>query len=70
LSGIVFGFFELATYHALKIGESSRVVPVTQISLIFTITFGYIFLKERDNLLQKISGITVIVAGIVLLYLV
>lgn len=68
VSGALFGFFELFLFYALNTGEASRVIPVVQSSLIFTLIFGIVFLRERTRLVQKISGTVIITAGIIFLY--
>lgn len=68
LSGALFAGFEATLFFALKAGEASRVIPVTQSSLVFAVLTGMIFLHERDRLLNKILGMLIAIAGIVLLY--
>lgn len=68
LAAGIFAVFELSLFSALAIGEASKVNPVTQSSMIFTLIGGYLFLKERDHMLQKIIGGCLIAVGIVLLY--
>lgn len=65
----LFSIFELALFTALKIGEASRVTPVTQSTMIFTLIGGYLFLNERSHIKKKIFGSVFIVAGIILMYL-
>ncbi|MEK7572146.1 MAG: DMT family transporter [Patescibacteria group bacterium] len=70
LAAGIFAAFELSLFTALAIGEASRVTPVTQSSLIFTLLGGYFFLHERDALKQKVLGSLLIVVGIGILYFV
>lgn len=67
-AAVLFAFFELSLFTALSIGEASKVTPVTQSSMIFTLIGGYVFLNERTNLKQKIIGSVLIAIGIGLLY--
>jgi len=67
---VVFTIFEIALFTALSIGEASRVTPVTQSSMIFTLIGGYLFLHERDHMKQKIIGCIIIALGIGMLYFV
>ncbi len=69
ISGILFGAFEAFLFIALKLGEASRVIPVTQSALIFALLAGILFLGERSRLLQKILGTIIIIAGIIFIYL-
>lgn len=68
IAGIIFAIFELTQFSALSIGQASLVTPVSQSSMIFTLIGGYMFLKERDYLKQKIIGGVLITAGIISLY--
>lgn len=69
-AAIIFAIFEVVLYTALDIGEASKVTPVMQSSMVFTLVGGYIFLQERSNLIQKIIGSIVIILGITTLYFV
>jgi len=69
-AAVTFAAFELTSFTALAIGEASRVTPVSQSSMIFTLMGGYIFLNEKANLKKKIIGCILIVLGIGLLYFV
>ncbi|MFA6486040.1 MAG: EamA family transporter [Candidatus Magasanikbacteria bacterium] len=65
ISGALFGLFELFLFFALKAGEVSKVIPVTQSALVFGVILGIGFLKERERLVQKIIGTILIILGIV-----
>jgi drug/metabolite transporter (DMT)-like permease len=67
-AAIIFAVFEVVLYTALDVGEASRVTPVMQSSMVFTLVGGYVFLNERSNLTQKIIGSIVIILGITTLY--
>ncbi|MCD4705444.1 DMT family transporter [bacterium] len=67
LAGLFFGFSEIFLFIALKTGEISKVIPVAQSSLIFGLLIGIIFMNERENLIQKIIGASIIISGIILL---
>lgn len=64
----LFSLFELVLFTALDLGEASKVTPVVQSSLLFTLIGGYLFLNERERLIQKIIGSLLIIAGIVLIF--
>lgn len=68
LAAAIFSVFELVFFAALDIGEASKVTPVAQSSLLFTLIGGYIFLKEHSRLPQKICGSLLIATGIGLLF--
>jgi len=69
LAAILFSGFELSLFLALNIGEISRVIPVTQSSLIFAVLAGILFLRERTRLPQKAIGTVLVGIGIVLMYI-
>lgn len=70
LSGAAFGGSEGLLFLALKSGETSRVIPVMQVSLVIVLVFGIFVLNERTRLTQKIAGTMLAVLGILALYLV
>lgn len=67
-TGVMFALFELVLFTALALGDASKVTPVAQSSMIFTIIGGYIFLHERSHMKQKIVGSILIALGIILMY--
>lgn len=69
VSGLLFGIFEVLLFFALKMGEASRVIPVTQSSVVFALIAGFIFLRERRRLPQKIAGVILTGVGIAAMYL-
>jgi len=62
LSGIATGASWLCYYRALKDGQASIVVPIDKLSILLTVIFAYIFLKEKLNRKSTI-GLFLIVAG-------
>lgn len=62
LSGFATGGSWLCYYRALQDGPASVVVPIDKLSIVVTIAFSYLFLKEK--LTQKSAfGLILIVAG-------
>lgn len=68
LSGLATGLSWLSYYHALKYGLACVVVPIDKLSIIVTIAFAYIFLKEKLSLKASL-GLILLVAGTLLLLL-
>lgn len=68
LSGITTGLSWLCYYKALQDGLASVVVPIDKLSIVITILFSRLFLKERLTAKSRI-GLTAIVAGTLLLIL-
>ena len=69
-AALFFGMYKLFLILAINIGEVSRVIPVSQAALIFTVIAGIIFLKEYERLPQKVIGVIIMIAGILSLYLI
>jgi len=64
---MVYAIATTTFFAALKIGESaSQVVSVGQVSVIVTVLFAMIFLKEREYPYQKILGAALSFIGILL----
>lgn len=66
LSGISTGLSWLCYYRALQDGQASIVVPIDKLSILFTVAFAWLFLKERINR-KGIAGLTLITIGTLLL---
>lgn len=66
LSGITTGLSWLCYYKALQDGDASIVVTIDKLSIVVTITFSYIFLKERLTK-KSFLGLISIVLGTLLL---
>ncbi len=66
-AGALFGLGEILEFTALRIGEISRVLPVFQTSVIFTVIGGVLLLGERERLGQKVIGAVVVVIGLTML---
>ena len=65
LSGVATGLSWLCYYRALQLGEVSRVAPVDKLSVLFTLAFAALFLRERITVQQGL-GILLILAGVLL----
>lgn len=68
LSGLATGLSWLCYYHALQIGKASMVVPIDQLSIVVSIAFSRIFLKERLSG-KAFVGLILVVSGTMLLVL-
>lgn len=66
LSGITTGLSWLCYYKALQEGQASIVVPIDKLSIVVTVGFSYIFLKERLTA-KSLTGLVLVVAGTLLL---
>jgi len=67
LEGIFAALFgQFAYYYALKLGETSKVVPIASAFPLITLIIAVMFLSEKITIMKG-SGILLIIAGIVLL---
>ena len=62
LSGIATGLSWLCYYRALQDGLASVVVPLDKLSIVVTIAFSFLFLKERLSV-RALCGFLLLVAG-------
>lgn len=68
LSGMATGLSWLCFYHALQNGPASIVVPIDKLSIVFTVAFAYMLLKERLSL-RAALGLLLLTAGTLALLL-
>jgi transporter family protein len=66
LSGFATGGSWLCYYRALHDGPASVVVPIDKLSILLTIAFSYLFLKEKLSK-KSLGGLVLIVAGTLVL---
>lgn len=66
LSGLTTGLSWLCYYKALQEGEASIVVPIDKLSIVVTIVFSYLLLKEKLNK-KSMLGLMGIIVGTLLL---
>ncbi len=62
LSGLATGASWLCYYHALQIGEASKVVPVDKLSVVITLVLAFVFLHEQFTA-KSLIGCVLIAAG-------
>ena len=68
LSGMATGASWLCYYHALQIGEASKVVPIDKLSVVITLVLAFVFLHERFTP-KSLIGCLLIGAGTLLMVL-
>lgn len=66
LSGLTTGLSWLCYYKALQDGQASIVVPIDKLSILVTVAFSYIMLKERLTK-KSFAGLAMITAGTLML---
>ncbi|MBE7172112.1 MAG: EamA family transporter [Williamsia sp.] len=65
-AGIITCLSSLCSFQALKLGEASRTSSLERASLVFSVLFAVLFLKERINW-QVIVGAILMTAGAVII---
>ena len=65
LSGLGTGASWLCYFHALKLGDASRVAPIDKLSVVLVALFGVAFLGERLHVANWL-GVALIAGGAVL----
>ena len=65
-SGVATGLSWLCYYRALQTGQASLVAPIDKLSILFTVAFSWLFLKEKLTW-KSAAGLVLIVAGTLLL---
>ncbi|KOF55619.1 multidrug DMT transporter permease [Clostridium sp. DMHC 10] len=66
LSGLATGLSWLCYYHALQTGKASMVVPIDKLSIVVSIVFSRVFLKERLSG-KAFIGLVLVISGTMLL---
>lgn len=66
LSGITTGMSWLCYYKALQDGQASIVVPIDKLSILITVAFSYLFLKEKLTT-KSFIGLVIITIGTLIL---
>lgn len=67
LSGFATGFSWLFYYKALQIGEASKVIPVDKFSVVISMIFAFVILKEAVTAKTIIGGIFITIGTFVLI---
>jgi transporter family protein len=68
LSGVATGLSWLCDFHALQVGEASRVTPIDKLSVVLVILFSAVFLGEKLTW-GKGVGVVLIAAGAIVIAL-
>lgn len=66
LSGLATGASWLCYYHALQIGEASKVVPIDKLSVVITLILAFVFLHEEFTARSLIGCVLIGVGTLVM----
>lgn len=67
ITAITWSFCIVAQLRAYQLGNVTIVAPLCALTVILNVIVGYMFLKERDNLLRKIISAILIIISIILI---
>ena len=59
LSGLATGASWLCYYHALQVGEASKVVPIDKLSVVITLVLAFVFLHEQFTVKSLIGCVLI-----------
>jgi transporter family protein len=66
LSGLATGASWLCYYKALQLGETSKVVPIDKLSVVFTLVLAFVFLHEQFTTKSLIGCILIGIGTLVM----
>ena len=67
-AGVLTGASSLLSFKALSLGNASRVSPLTNLALVFSVTLAVIFLKEKLSW-QLVLGVALMAGGALIIAL-
>ena len=67
LSGLATGLSWICYFHALQIGEASKVVPIDKFSVVISMILAFIVLGEKVTLTKIIGGVLIAAGTFVML---
>ncbi len=68
LSGLATGLSWLFYFRALQLGEASKVVPIDKLSLVITLIFATIILKEQFTLYTALGAILMTAGALIIAF--
>lgn len=66
LSGVATGLSWLCYFHALQLGQASRVAPVDKLSVVFAIVLAAVVLGEKLNWQHYVGGAFIVTGALIL----
>lgn len=67
LSGLATGLSWICYFHALQIGEASKVVPIDKFSVVISMVLAFVVLKEVVDVKTVVGGLLITVGTFVLI---
>lgn len=67
LSGLATGLSWLCYFHALQIGEASKVIPIDKFSVVLSIVLAFVVLGEKVTLTKMVGGALITLGTFILI---
>ncbi len=67
ITGLCWGTMLVVQLRAYQLGEATSVAPLCALTVIGNVLVGYLFLKERSNLLKKIIAAVLVIISVFLI---
>lgn len=67
LSGLATGLSWLCYFHALQIGEASKVIPIDKFSVVLSIVLAFVVLGEKVTLSKVVGGALITLGTFILI---
>ena len=67
LSGLATGLSWLCYFHALQIGEASKVIPIDKFSAVLSIVLAFVVLGEKVTLTKVVGGALITLGTFILI---
>ncbi len=66
LSGLATGISWLCYYKALQMGETSKVVPIDKMSVVFTLVMAFVFLHEQFTWKSAVGSVLITLGTLIM----
>ena len=66
-TGITWGISIFLSYRAYQLGNVTIVAPLCALTVMLSVIVGYLFLKEKDNMIKKVISAVLILISIILI---
>ena len=66
-TGIAWGISIFLSYRAYQLGNVTIVAPLCALTVMLNVIVGYLFLKEKDNMIKKVISAVLILISIILI---
>lgn len=67
ITSLCWGTMIIVQLRAYQLGDVTTVAPLCALTVIGNVIVGYIFLKERDNLLKKLLAAVLLLVSVFLI---